>query len=137
MNERTLVLIKPDAVKRRLVGTILARYEQRGLTIEALRCVSPPEPLIALHYAEHANNEALMSILTETMAGRPTVAAIISGPSAIAIVRSTNGATDPVKAAPGTIRGDFANYISANMVHGSDSDKSALEEIPLWFGTNA
>jgi nucleoside-diphosphate kinase len=134
ISDFTLVLIKPDAVKRGLVGEILARYEHRGLAIVAMARRTPDEDTIRRHYAEHANRpDQLAERLVAFMAGVPLVALVLCGPDAIAIARATNGATDPVKAAPGTIRGDFGNYVSRNLVHASDGAEAAAREIALWF----
>jgi nucleoside-diphosphate kinase len=133
MHEQTLVLIKPDAIERGLIGEIIARYERRGLKILQMKLLEPSEELIRAHYAEHAGNAALIESLVLFMADALVLAVVVTGPSAIAIARATNGATDPVKAACGTIRGDFGNYISRNCVHASDGEDAARREIGLWF----
>jgi nucleoside-diphosphate kinase len=133
MHEQTLVLIKPDAIERGLIGEILARYERRGLKIVQMKLLEPSEELIRAHYAEHAGNAVLIESLVLFMADAPVLALVVVGPSAIAIARATNGATDPVKAACGTIRGDLANFISRNCVHASDGADAARREIGLWF----
>lgn len=133
MTERTLVLIKPDGVERRLIGEILSRIEQKGLTIAALELRHVAEDLAAQHYAEHEGKPFFGSLL-EFITSGPVVAAIVEGPRAIAAFRQLAGGTDPVeKASPGTIRGDFGLETQFNLVHGSDSTDSAKREIALWF----
>jgi len=131
--ERTLVLVKPDAVERGLFGAVLDRYERRGLRIIAMAMTQPNEGTIRAHYAEHAGKSDLMGRLVRFMADATLVALVLEGPEAVAIARATNGATDPVKALPGTIRGDYGNYISRNLVHASDGAASAFREIEIWF----
>lgn len=131
--ERTLVLVKPDGVKRRLVGEILARIERKGLTFAALELVTVSDELARKHYAEHDGKPFFDSLLAFITSG-PVVAAIVEGPRAIAAFRQIAGGTDPVeKATPGTIRGDLALITQDNLVHGSDSPESAAREIDLWF----
>lgn len=132
MSERTLVLIKPDAVRRGLVGEILARYERKGFTIVAMdqRVVDPS--LSDAHYAEHVD-KPFYPALREFITGAPLVALVLHGDSAIEVVRAMNGATDARKAAPGTVRGDLALSTSENLVHASDSADAAKVEIELWF----
>jgi nucleoside-diphosphate kinase len=130
--ERTLVLIKPDAVRRGLAGEILRRFEQRGLTIEEARLLTVDRALAEEHYAEHAE-KPFFGELVEFITSGPTVALVLSGEGAIATVRTTMGATNPADAAPGTIRGDLALSMPDNLVHGSDSPESAAREIGLWF----
>jgi nucleoside-diphosphate kinase len=133
VTERTLVLIKPDAVKRHLVGEIISRIERKGLTIAALELRHVDEQLAGEHYAEHEGKPFFASLL-EFITSGPVVAAIVEGPRAIAAFRQLAGGTDPVeKAVPGTIRGDFGLETQFNMVHGSDSVDSAKREIALWF----
>lgn len=133
MTERTLVLIKPDAVARGYVGEILARIERKGLTLAALELKNVSDDLASQHYAEHAEKPFFGSLL-EFITSGPVVAAVVSGPRAIAAFRQLAGGTDPVeKATPGTIRGDLALETQENMVHGSDSAESAAREIALWF----
>jgi nucleoside-diphosphate kinase len=131
--ERTLVLIKPDAVQRGLGGEILARFEGRGLEIKAARLLTVDSDLAQKHYAEHAQ-KPFFGELVEFITSAPTLAFVLEGEGAIAVVRTTIGATDPAVAAPGTIRGDFALSMPDNLVHGSDSPESAEREIALWFG---
>jgi nucleoside-diphosphate kinase len=132
MAERTLVLIKPDAMKRRLAGEILARLERRGLDVVAARLVHVDRPLAEEHYAEH-REKPFFGELVEFITSAPTLALVVEGESAVSVVRGTIGATNPVDAAPGTIRGDLALAMPDNLVHGSDSPESAEREIALWF----
>jgi nucleoside-diphosphate kinase len=133
VTERTLVLIKPDGVERRLVGEILSRIERKGLTIAALELRLVSQDLAAAHYAEHDGKPFFASLL-EFITSGPVVAAIVEGPRAIAAFRQLAGGTDPVeKATPGTIRGDFGLETQFNLVHGSDSIESAKRELGLWF----
>ena len=130
--ERTLVLIKPDAVRRGLVGEIVSRFERKGLVIEAmdLRTITPE--MADEHYAEHVT-KPFYPPLKEFMTGGPLVAMVLSGDSAIEVVRTLTGVTDGRKAAAGTIRGDFSLSNRENLVHASDSPESAKREIALWF----
>lgn len=132
MSERTLVLIKPDAVKRGLIGEILSRYERKGLTIVAmdLRTIDPS--LADAHYAEHVD-KPFYPALREFVTGGPLVALVLEGDQAIEIVRRMNGATDSRQAEPGTVRGDLSTSKSQNLVHASDSPESAKRELELWF----
>jgi nucleoside-diphosphate kinase len=130
--ERTLVLIKPDAVRRGLAGEILRRFELRGLTIEDARLLTVDRSLAEQHYAEHAE-KPFFGELVEFITSGPTMALVLEGEGAIATVRTTMGATNPADAGPGTIRGDLALSMPDNLVHGSDSPESATREIGLWF----
>ncbi|MCW6010853.1 nucleoside-diphosphate kinase [Micromonospora sp. CPCC 205371] len=132
--ERTLVLIKPDAVRRGLVGEILGRFERKGLTIEAMVLRGMDAALADQHYAEHVD-KGFYPPLKDFMTGGPLVAAVLSGDQAIEVVRALTGATDGRKAAPGTIRGDLSLSNRENLVHASDSTDSAKREIALWFPT--
>jgi nucleoside-diphosphate kinase len=133
VTERTLVLIKPDGVERRLIGEIIGRIERKGLVIEALELRSVSKELATQHYAEHEGKSFFEALLDFITSG-PVVAAIVQGPRAIAAFRQIAGGTDPVeKATPGTIRGDFGLETQLNLVHGSDSTDSAKREIALWF----
>lgn len=132
MSERTLVLIKPDAVRRGLVGEILARYERKGLTIVALDQRVIDSSMSDAHYAEHVD-KAFYPGLREFVTGGPLVALVLEGDEVIDVVRAMNGATDGRKAAPGTIRGDLSNSKSENLVHASDSPEAAKRELDLWF----
>ncbi len=130
--EHTLILCKPDAVKRGLTGEIVLRFERRGFKVVALKMLAVPESLAKRHYAEH-EGKAFFKDLVGFITSAPTVAIVIEGPDAIEACRSMIGATNPIKAAPGTIRGDLATTIDSNLVHGSDSAESAEREIALWF----
>ena len=133
MTERTLVLIKPDGVERRLIGEIISRIERKGLTITALELRTVSNELAGQHYAEHEGKPFFDSLI-EFITSGPVVAAIVEGPRAIAAFRQLAGGTDPVEqATPGTIRGDFGLEMQSNLVHGSDSTDSAKREIALWF----
>jgi nucleoside-diphosphate kinase len=130
--ERTLVLIKPDAVRRGLAGEILRRFEQRGLEIREARLLTVDRELAAEHYAEHTE-KPFFGELVDFITSGPTLALVLEGEGAIATVRTTMGATNPADAGPGTIRGDLALSMPDNLVHGSDSPESAAREIGLWF----
>jgi nucleoside-diphosphate kinase len=130
--ERTLVLIKPDAIKRRLAGEILARFERRGLELAAAKLVRVDRGLAEEHYSEHSE-KPFFEELVEFITSGPTLALVLEGDGAIAVVRTTIGATNPTNADPGTIRGDLALAMPDNLVHGSDSPESATREIALWF----
>jgi nucleoside-diphosphate kinase len=130
--ERTLVLVKPDAVRRGLAGEILGRLERRGLELRAARLLTVDRRLAERHYAEHAEKPFYGELVDFITAGS-TLALVVEGESAISVVRTTMGATNPVGAAPGSIRGDLALAMPDNLVHGSDSPESAAREIDLWF----
>jgi nucleoside-diphosphate kinase len=132
MTERTLVLLKPDAVRRGLVGNILGRFEAKGLSIVALeqRQISVEEA--DAHYAEHVERDFYPPLRAFVSSG-PLIALVLEGDEAVGVVRALNGATDGRKAAPGTIRGDLSLSNRENLVHGSDSSESAAREIALWF----
>jgi nucleoside-diphosphate kinase len=132
VSERTLVLVKPDAVRRGLIGEILGRYERRGLRVVAMDLRVVDSALADAHYAEHVD-KSFYPPLREFITGGPLVALVLEGDSAIDVVRAMNGATDARKAAPGTVRGDLALSTSENLVHASDSPESAKREIDLWF----
>jgi nucleoside-diphosphate kinase len=131
--ERTLVLIKPDAMERALAGEILARLERRGLAVREARLVHVDRELAERHYAEHAEKPFFGELVAFITSG-PTLALVLEGEGAIPVVRKTMGATDPAEACPGSIRGQFALSMPDNLVHGSDSPESAAREIQLWFG---
>lgn len=132
--ERTLLLIKPDGVERRLVGEIIGRIERKGLVVSALELRIVSDELARQHYAEHDGKPFFGSLL-EFITSGPLVAAVVEGPRAVTALRQLVGGTDPVeKATPGTIRGDFGLETQFNLVHGSDSPESAEREIGLWFG---
>ena len=130
--ERTLVLIKPDAMRRGLAGEIVARLERRGLVLRGADLVHVDRDLAERHYAEH-REKPFFEELVEFITSSPTLALAVEGEGAIAAVRTTMGATNPADAAPGTIRGDLALSMPDNLVHGSDSPESAEREIGLWF----
>lgn len=132
MSERTLVLVKPDAVRRGLIGEILGRYERKGLRVVAMDLRVIDSAVADSHYAEHVD-KSFYPPLREFITGGPLVALVLEGDSAIDVVRAMNGATDARKAAPGTVRGDLALSTSENLVHASDSPESAKREIDLWF----
>jgi nucleoside-diphosphate kinase len=133
--ERSLILIKPDAVQRRLAGEILRRIEVRGFTIRAGKLVVASRELGETHYAEH-REKPFFGDLVDFITSGPTWALVVEGEGAIATLRATIGATNPAQAAPGTIRGDLAVSMPDNLVHGSDSPESAAREIALWFADN-
>ena len=130
--ERTLVLIKPDAVRRGLSGEMLGRFEARGLVIRGAKLVKVGQSLAKQHYAEHAE-KPFFGELVAFITSSPTLALVLEGEGAIAAVRSTMGSTNPADSTPGSIRGDLALSMPDNLVHGSDSPKSARREIKLWF----
>ena len=132
MLERTLVLIKPDAVERGLAGEILHRFEARGLVMSDGKLVTVDRDLSERHYVEHSE-KPFFGELVEFITSAPTLALVLEGEGAIAVVRSTMGATNPADSAPGTIRGDLALSMPDNLVHGSDSPESAAREVALWF----
>ena len=132
MAEQTLVLIKPDAMQRRLAGEILSRFEGRGLTVRGAKLVQVDRDLAEQHYAEHVD-KPFFGELVKFITSSPTLALVLEGEGAIKVVRTTMGATNPVDASPGTIRGDLALAMPDNLVHGSDSPESAEREIGLWF----
>ncbi len=132
MSERTLVLIKPDGVARGLVGEVLSRIERKGFRIVAMELRTISAEVAESHYAEHAD-KPFFGDLVAFITGGPLVAAVLEGPAAVEAARQLIGSTNPVEAAPGSIRGDFALEVTFNMVHGSDSDESAEREIAIWF----
>jgi len=134
MSQRTLVLIKPDAVRRGLVGTILSRFESKGLTLVALEQRTIDAAQADAHYAEHTSQPWYPPLREFAISG-PLVALVLEGDEAISVVRLLNGATDGRAAAPGTIRGDLSLSNRENLVHASDSEESSAHEIALWFPT--
>ena len=130
--ERSLILIKPDAVQRKLAGAILARIERRGLTIRAGKLIHVDRTLGETHYAEHSE-KPFFGELVEFITSGPTFALVVEGEGAIATLRKTIGATNPADAEPGSIRGDLAVAIPDNLVHGSASPESDAREVALWF----
>jgi nucleoside-diphosphate kinase len=132
LSERTLVLVKPDGVRRGLIGEIVGRLEAKGLTIVALELRTLSRETASQHYGEH-EGKPFFGELVEFITGGPLVAIVAEGHRAIEAVRGLMGKTDPVESAPGTIRGDFALEIGQNLVHGSDSPESAAREVALFF----
>jgi nucleoside-diphosphate kinase len=131
--ERTLILIKPDALERALAGEILSRFERRGLVVRAAKLVHVERELAERHYDEH-REKPFFGELVDFITSGPTLALVLEGEGAVAVSRATIGATNPADAAPGTIRGDLALAMPDNLVHGSDSPETAAREIELWFG---
>lgn len=135
--EQTFFIIKPDAIKRGLVGQILSRVERRGFVIRDLNMMTATEDLVAQHY-EHLTDKPFFPLLVDYMTSGPVIVGILEGPEVVKSCRDMMGATNPVNALPGTIRGDFATApidgIVANVVHGSDSIEAAHREIALWLG---
>ena len=132
--ERTLVLVKPDGVRRGLVGEVISRLERKGLTLVAVELRTLPRATAEAHYAEHAERP-FFGELVDFISGGPLVALVVEGPNAIAGVRLMMGATNPVEATPGSVRGDYALEIGENLVHSSDSTESAAREVGLFFPT--
>jgi nucleoside-diphosphate kinase len=132
VSERTLVLVKPDGVSRGLAGEVISRIERKGLTLAALELRTVERAVAEQHYAEHAGKPFYESLL-EFITSGPLVAMVVEGERAIEAFRQLAGATDPVRSATGSIRGDFAVEVQYNIVHGSDSPESAKREIDLWF----
>jgi nucleoside-diphosphate kinase len=130
--ERTLILVKPDGVQRSLIGEIITRFERRGLRLVAMKLMQMSEALAARHYAEHEGKGFYPSLIEYITSG-PVVAMVWEGPNVIAVARTMMGATRPNEAAPGTIRGDYAQETGRNIVHGSDGEESAAREIGLFF----
>ena len=130
--ERTFAMVKPDGVQRGLVGEVVRRYEARGLKVVGLKLMQVPKSLAEAHYAEHQGKKFYDGLVKYITSG-PVVALVVEGKDAIKVVRTVNGATNPVDAVPGTIRGDYALDIGRNVVHGSDSPESAAREIGLYF----
>lgn len=130
--EETLVLIKPDGVKRQICGEILTRYERKGLIIKAMKLLQTPKELAEEHYAEH-KDKPFFGELVDFITSGPVLAFILGGQNAVASVRAINGATNPLDATPGSIRGDYALTLDSNVVHASDSAESAAREMKLWF----
>ena len=132
--ESTLLIVKPDAVRRGLIGEILRRVEAKGLRIDALQMIHIPRATAEEHYGEH-RDKPFFGELVEFITSGPVVVAKVTGEQAVGALRGLMGATDPIDAAPGTIRGDFATLIGENAVHGSDSPESAERELRLFFGS--
>ena len=130
--ERTLILVKPDAFGRQLTGEVIARFERKGLRIAALKRMTVERELAERHYAEHAE-KPFFGELVEFITGGPLVAMVLEGREAVVAARQLIGATNPLEAAPGSIRGDYAVDVQTNLVHGSDSGDSAAREVELFF----
>jgi nucleoside-diphosphate kinase len=131
-SSRTLILIKPDAFERNLTGEVLSRFERKGLSITALKLLTADEATANEHYDEH-KDKPFFGELVSFITGGPLVAAVLEGVEAVKAARQLIGATNPVEAATGSIRGDFGTEVTFNLVHGSDSDESAAREIGIWF----
>ncbi|MFD1952823.1 nucleoside-diphosphate kinase [Paenibacillus thailandensis] len=129
---RTFVMIKPDGVKRNLIGEIVARFERKGFKIEAAKLMQIDRSLAERHYAEHKERPFFGDLVNFITSG-PVFAMVLEGNDAVQNARSLIGKTNPTEAAPGTIRGDYATEVSSNIIHGSDSDESAAREIKLFF----
>src|SRR5437588_10938647 len=129
---RTLILVKPDAFERGLTGEVIARFERKGLRLVALKQVQIDDQFAAVHYEEHAE-KPFFDELVEFITRGPLVAMVLEGEEAVPAARQVIGATNPVEASPGSIRGDYALEVTFNLVHGSDSDESAEREIGIWF----
>jgi nucleoside-diphosphate kinase len=129
---RTLILVKPDAFERGLTGELITRFERKGLRSVAMKQLTVDEDLANRHYAEHAE-KPFFGELVSFITGGPLVAMVLEGNEAVAVARQVIGATNPLEAEPGSIRGDLATEVTFNLVHGSDSDESAEREIALWF----
>lgn len=136
LNQHTLVIIKPDAVRRGLVGEIIGRYEQKGLTIGKIKYIKPSIDVLSEHYSEHTHQPFFQKLL-EFMSSGEVIVMVLEGADAVEVVRSINGATHYKDALPGSIRGTYALDVTENLVHGSDSLESALREIGIWFGNEA
>ncbi len=130
--EKTLVLVKPDGVKKHICGEIIARFERKGLAIHAIKMMQVPAELAKKHYAEHEGKGFFQDLIDFITSG-PVLAMVIEGENAVKAVRQINGATNPLEAVPGSIRGDFATSIDENVVHASDAPETAAREIALWF----
>jgi len=130
--QQTLILLKPDAIQRRLAGSIIQRFEQKGLRLTGLKLVHADRALAERHYAVHKGKPFYESLLQFLTSG-PTIAMVWQGREAVAVCRNLMGPTDGAKAAPGTIRGDFALSVQNNLIHGSDSAENAAAEVALWF----
>ena len=130
--QRTLILLKPDCVQRRLIGAVIGRFEQKGLRLVAMKLVQASRDLAEKHYAVHKGKPFYESLLSFLTSG-PTVAIVWEGREAVAVVRDMMGKTDGAKSPPGTIRGDYGITVQNNLIHGSDSPENAKTEIELWF----
>lgn len=130
--ERTLVTVKPDGVRRRLVGEVIRRFERKGFQLVAMKMLRAPESVLAQHY-RHLRAEPFYPALLSHMSSGPVVAMVWQGPDVVRAARAMIGPTDPAQAAPGTVRGDFSLHVRRNVIHASDSVEGAQREIPLWF----
>lgn len=130
--EQTLVLVKPDGVKKAICGEIISRFERKGLTIQAIKMIHVSRELAEAHYAEHKEKKFFEDLISFITSG-PVLAMVLTGTNAVAAVRQINGATNPLEAVPGSIRGDFALSIDENVVHASDAVETGLREVALWF----
>jgi nucleoside-diphosphate kinase len=130
--ERTLILVKPDAFERHLTGEVISRFERKGLGLVALKLITADEAIANEHYAEH-KEKPFFGELVEFITGGPLVAMVLEGPNAIKAARQVIGATDPVEADAGSIRGEYGTEVTFNLVHGSDSPESAERETGIWF----
>ncbi len=133
--ETTLILIKPDGVKRGLVGEVVRRFEARGIRLKGMKLINAPRETVELHYAEHRERPFFNGVVDYLCSG-PIVALALEGENAVKSCRAMMGATNPAEAAPGTIRGDFALSIENNIVHGSADADSAVKELSIWFNQN-
>ncbi len=133
-HQKTFIMVKPDGVRRRLVGEVIARFEAKGLTLDRLEMVTPDEETAAVHYAEHRGKDFYFGLVDFVTSG-PVVVMQWSGESAVSVARLMMGTTDPAAALPGTIRGDYGLDIQQNIVHGSDSPESAERELGIWFAS--
>ena len=130
--EQTLVLVKPDGVKKAICGEIISRFERKGLTIHAIKMIHVSRELAEAHYAEHKEKKFFEDLISFITSG-PVLAMVLTGTNAVAAVRQINGATNPLEAVPGSIRGDFALSIDENVVHASDAVETGLREVAVWF----
>ena len=133
MAEKTFLMVKPDGVQRRLVGEIIRRFEDKGFTLAGLKWLTPTRAMAEAHYEVHRGKPFFESVVSFISSG-PVVAMVWEGENVVTLSRKLMGATKPEDAAPGTIRGDFANTIEQNLIHGSDSVENAQQEIKIWFG---
>ncbi|MBS6479875.1 MAG: nucleoside-diphosphate kinase [Dialister sp.] len=130
--EKTLVLVKPDGVKKHICGEVISRFERKGLALHAIKLIEVSMELAKRHYGEHEGKPFFQGLIDFITSGK-VLAMVVEGENAITAVRQINGATDPLKAVPGSIRGDFATSIDENIVHASDAPETAAREIGLWF----
>ena len=130
--EKTLVLVKPDGVKKHICGEVISRFERKGLALHAIKLIEVSMELAKRHYGEHEGKPFFQGLIDFITSGK-VLGMVVEGENAIAAVRQINGATDPLKAVPGSIRGDFATSIDENIVHASDAPETAAREIGLWF----